>query len=189
MFSRPKKSKIQPEPEVVGAKSPTEAESSQVKPSAEQIAEVRQRAAKSKQLQAAFGQIVGLLMRTPQFKSMPLSQLEELVVPAMTTGQFMIAEAQAKQSGLIAPVAAILWASVSEEVDRQLSETRDQPVRLAPKDWKSGDIPWVIVAAGDPRLVKALQQRLQETVLKGRPLKSRSTVTNDKGVAPASHLH
>ena len=48
---------------------------------------------------------------------------------------------------------------------------------------------WLIAAAGDPRLIKALQHRLQESVLKDRPLKSRSTDTDEKAVAPGSPLH
>ena len=187
MFSRSKKKKsdVQPKPEVkAGAKRPAKAEGNQAKPSAEEIAKVQQRAAKSKQLQASFGEIVGLLMRSPQYKSMPLASLEELVVPAITSGQFVIAEAQAKKSGLITHVAAILWASVSEEIDRRLSDNGGEPVKLAPKDWKSGDIPWLIIAAGDQRLIKALAQRIQETTLKGRPLKFRSADKVDEDVAP-----
>ena len=183
MFFRSSKSETEPKPEVkAAAQAPA-------KPSPEQIAEVQKRAAKSKQLQASFGGIVALLMRSPEFRKVTLADLEHLVLPALTNGQFTIAEAQEKKSGLMRPVAAILWASVSEEVDQRLSETHDQPLRLAPKEWKSGDIPWVIAAVGDQRLIKALQQRLQESVLKDRPLKSRSTDTDEKAVAPASPLH
>ena len=110
-------------------------------------------------------------MRSPQFKNTPLSDLEELVVPAITTGQFMVAEAHVKKSGFITPVAAVLWASVSEEIDRQLSDNPDQSLKLTPKDWKSGKIPWLIIAAGDQRLIKALLERVQETVLKDQALK------------------
>ena len=190
MFFKAKKSEVEAKPEVkAGKKPPAQAEGAQSKPSPEQIAEVRQRAAKSKQLLACFGGIVSLLMRTPQFKNVPLSGLEELVVPAITTSQFMIAEAQVKKSGFITPVAVVLWASVSEEIDQRLSGNGSEPVRLAPKDWKSGDIPWLIIAAGDKRLIKALLQRIQETALKGRPLKTRSTDTDEKVAGPASQLH
>lgn len=127
-------------------------------------------------------------MRTPQFKNVPLSGLEQLVVPAITTGQFMIAEAQEKKSGLLAPVAAVLWASVSEEIDQRLSANGSEPAKLAPKDWKSGDIPWLIIAAGDQRLIKALMQRIQETVLKGRSLKFRGTKTDDEARSTAAAL-
>jgi hemolysin-activating ACP:hemolysin acyltransferase len=166
-----------------GAKTPAKEAGAQDELSPEQIAEVRQGVAKSKQIIASFGGIVSLLMRTQQFKNVPLSSLEELVVPAVTTGQFMIAEAQMKKSGLVTPVAVVLWASVSEEIDQRLSDNGSEPVRLAPKDWKSGDIPWLIIAAGDKRLIKALLERIQETALKGRLLKFRSADKVDEGAA------
>ncbi len=98
MFFKSNKSEVDPKPNVgIGDKSPAVAESAQAKPSAEESAQVRRRATQSKQLQASFGEIVGLLMRSPQFKAMPLSQLEELVVPGITTGQFMIAAIQTKR--------------------------------------------------------------------------------------------
>lgn len=190
MFFKSKKSKTEPKPDVgASAKSPAQAEGAQDKPSPEQTEEIKRRATKSKQLRAAFGEIVGLLMRTSQFKSMALSSLEAQVVPAITTGQFMIAEAQAKKSGFITPVAVVLWASVSEEIDRRLSDNRGEPVKLAPKDWKSGEIPWLILAAGDQRLIKSMMQRIEETVLKGRPLKSKVADKKDTAIAPPPALN
>lgn len=154
--------------------------------SAEESAQFKQRAARSKHLQASFGEIVGLLMRTPKLERLTLSSLEQMVVPAITTGQFMIAEAQAKDSGFMTPVAAVLWASVSEEIDRRLSDNTGEPVKLDPKDWKSGDIPWAILAAGDQRVLKALVQRIQETALKGRQLKFRSPNKGEEAVTPTA---
>jgi hemolysin-activating ACP:hemolysin acyltransferase len=187
MFFKSKKSEDEAKPDVgTAAQMPAGGDRAGSKPGPEQIAEIKRRATKSKQLQAAFGEIVSLLMRSPQFKTMPLSSLEELVVPAITNGQFSIAETQEKKSGLIAPVAAVLWASVSEDVDRRLSESLDEPAKLAPKDWKSGNIPWLIIAAGDTRLIKALLQRIQETTLKGRVLKLRSANKVGTSIAPAA---
>jgi hemolysin-activating ACP:hemolysin acyltransferase len=136
--------------------------------------EARRRAAVSKQMSTAFGQIVSVLMRTKPFRGLTLAEVEALVVPAVTSGQFLIAEAQSKSNGFTAPVAALLWASVSAEVDRRLSENLDKPFTLEPKDWRSGDIPWLITAAGDKRVVDAMLKQLQETGLKGRPLKTRA---------------
>ena len=126
---------------------------------------LKRRATKSKHLQASFGEIVGLLMRVPQLKNAPLSSLEEMVVPAIVAEQFMIAEARAKEGGFLVPVAAVLWANVSEEIDRRISDDTGGPVKLDPKDWQSGDIPWLMIAAGDQRLIKTLMQRIQETAL------------------------
>jgi len=151
--------------------------------STEESAEFKRRATKSKHLQASFGEIVGLLMRSPRLKKLALSSLEEMVVPAIVTEQFMIAEARSKESGFLTPIAAVLWARVSEEIDRRFSDNTGAPVKLDPKDWQSGDIPWLIVAAGDQRLIKTLLRRIQETVLKGRPLKFRSPNKCDEAVA------
>ncbi len=151
--------------------------------STEESAEFKRRATKSKHLQASFGEIVGLLMRSPQLKKLPLSSLEEMVVPAIVTEQFMIAEARSKESGFLTPIAAVLWARVSEEIDRRFSDNTRARMKLDPKDWQSGDIPWLIVAAGDQRLIKTLLRRIQETVLKGRPLKFRSPNKGDEAVA------
>ncbi len=187
MLFKSKKSKDEAKPDGgAGVMPPTKVEATDAKPGAEQNAEAKRRAAQSKHLHAAFGEIVGLLMRTTQFKNEPLSRLEEIVVPAIVTGQFTIAEAQSKANGFVTPVAAVIWASVSEEIDRQLSENNGEPVKLASKDWKSGDNPWLILAAGDNRLIKAMLQRVQETVLKGRPLKIRSPKKSDEAGAPGS---
>ena len=172
-----------------GAKAPPEDKAAEVKPSPEQLAEIKKRATKSKHLQAAFGEIVGLLMRTPEFKKMPLAALEQVVLPAITNGQFSIAEAQSKKSGFITPVAAVLWANVSEEIDQQLSENRGEPVKLSPKDWKSGDIPWLILAAGDKRLIHEIRKGIEANVLKGRPLKSRVLTSDDKNEETPTQLN
>jgi cytolysin-activating lysine-acyltransferase len=187
VFFKAKKSEDEAKPATgAGTKALAKEAGAQDELSPEQIAEVRQGVAESKEILASFGKVVSLLMRTPQFKNVPLSSLEELVVPALTTGQFMIAEAQIKKSGLVTPVALVLWASVSEEIDQRLSDNGSEPVRLAPKDWKSGDIPWLIIAAGDKRLIKALLERIQETALKGRLLKFRSADKVDEGAATAT---
>ena len=149
MTSKSKKAEAEPKraASVCGQSSPKPG-TAQAKPSLEQNMEARRRATKSKQLHAWFGGMVGLLMSSCEFRILTLAEIEKLVVPAVTSGQFMIAEAQSKQSGIITPVAAILWATVSEKVDRRQAACPNQTVRLAPKDWNSGDIPWLMIAAG-----------------------------------------
>ena len=172
MFFKSNKSEDEPKPEAsVDDKSPAKVESAQGKPSAEESEEARRRAAKSKQLQASFGEIVSLLMRSPQFRNVTLADLENLVVPAVTSGQFMIAKARSKASGLITPVAAILWASVSAEIDRKLSNNPDQPMKILAGNWKSGDILWPIITTGEPHFVAALMKQLNEIVAKSGSLR------------------
>ena len=135
--------------------------------------EAQRRAVASKQLLMSFGEIVSVLMRSPQFKTVALGEIEALVVPAVTTGQFLVAEAQSKANGFVTPIGAVLWASVSEEVDRRLSSNLDQPFKLAPNEWRSGEIPWLVTLAGDQRIINPMIKQLQETRLKGGGLKMR----------------
>lgn len=135
--------------------------------------EAKKRAAVSKHLLLSFGEIVSVLMRSPQFRGMPLSEIEALVVPAVMSGQFLVAEAQSKSKGFVTPVATALWATVSADVDQRLAQELDKPFRLQPNEWRSGQIAWLITIAGDGRIISPMLKQLQETTLKGQPLKMR----------------
>ena len=67
------------------------------------------------------------------------------------------------------PVAVVLWASVSAEVDKKLMETEDASLQLKPEEWKSGDILWLVHAAGETRFVRQVVDELTKTTLKGPP--------------------
>ncbi len=136
--------------------------------------EMERRAVASKRLLMSFGEIVSVMMRSPQFKNATLSDLEHLVVPAVSSGQFIVAEAQSKENGFITPVSVALWASVSDEVDQRLGANPEEPIKLAPQEWKSGDNPWLIALAGDRRPMNSLLRRLHETTFKDKPLKVRT---------------
>ena len=112
-------------------------------------------------------------MRSPRHKHLSLADLEWLVLPPLLAGNFRIAEAKSKPNGVPVAFAVVLWASVSTEVDRRLSEDLDKPIRLQPKEWRSGDIVWLIDAVGDPRLLPQFLKRLNETTFKGREVKVR----------------
>ena len=167
---------------VAGASSPPPADSGEAGAAASdqgvspEVAAQRRKL--SKELQAAFGSIVSIMMRTPNLRQATLADVEALVVPAVATGQFAVAEAQSKENGATAPVAAVLWANVSEEVDHRLSVEGDKPVKLEPKDWKSGDIPWLVMAIGDKRFLKSMLEQVQSKTLNGRPLKTRKMSGN-----------
>ena len=135
--------------------------------------ESQKRAAVSKHLLLSFGEIVSVLMRSPQFRNMPLAEVEALVVPAVMSGQFLVAEAQSKSKGFVTPVAIALWASVSAEVDQRLSQDLEKPFRLQPNEWRSGETAWLSTLAGDGRIISPMLKQLQETTLKGKPLKMR----------------
>lgn len=136
--------------------------------------EARKHAAIGKQLAAAFGELVTLVMRSETDRKRPIADLEWMIAPAISTGQFAIADAQSKKSGAISPVGAVLWALVSDDVDKRLSNTDDPHVQLLPQDWHSGTIPWIILAIGDKRVVAGLIKRLSQDVFKDQEPKIRS---------------
>lgn len=134
---------------------------------------LKRKAAEAKQVLLGFGEVVSVLMKSPQFRTLTLAQIEELVVPAVTARQFIVAEAQSRTNGLMSPVAAALWAFVSKETDERLTNDVGKPLRLAPSEWRSGDIPWLIVVAGDRRIIQPMLHNLQANLLKGRAFKTR----------------
>lgn len=152
--------------------SPTTPERDDKSPDAE--ARKRQGAAISTRLAAAFGNVVTVFMRSPQHRQMTLQAIEEAVVPAVLTRQFYLTQAQSNQSGITAPIGVVLWASVSPEVDQRLSANPEQNARLATKEWRSGEILWLMEAIGEPKVVSAMLQQLQKSAWGGRPVKMRA---------------
>lgn len=121
-----------------------------------------------------FGQVISLLMRSPEYKHFSLADLEWLVVPPVRLGQCGVAQVKTQEDGFAVPVAAALWASVSVEVDRRLSSQLDKPLRLRPDEWRSGGILWLVSAVGEARLVPQFLKQLERTAFKGREVKLRA---------------
>jgi cytolysin-activating lysine-acyltransferase len=131
-------------------------------------------------LAQSFAQVVAVLMRDPGYQSLRVTDLEWLVLPPLMAGQFRLAHAtrrtdpgEVKQGGILMPVAAALWARVSPQVDKALSETADKPVRLSVGAWTSGDILWLMAVAGDRRATPAFLKQLQANDFKGKQVKMR----------------
>jgi cytolysin-activating lysine-acyltransferase len=120
---------------------------------------------------ATFGEIVTLLMRTPEYKGLPLGDLESLVVPPLLSGQVSVATAQSKNNGATAPVGAILWARVSAEVAKRLASQAGKAIRLAPEEWKCGDIVWVVASAGEGRVLSEMLKQLSRREWAGKQVK------------------
>lgn len=144
--------------------------------------ELNRRRTLSKHISATFGEIVTMLMKQPASRTHPLADLEWMVVPALMANQFSVAEAQSKAQGFTAPVALILWARVSAEVDQRLSAAPEQAIKLQPAEWTSGDILWLVEAIGEPRAVQALLQRLGKTKWAGQNVKFRNRDASGKVV-------
>lgn len=130
--------------------------------------------ARSRRTLIALGEVISVLMKSPDYRNATLGSVQALVGPAIMSGQYLVLTAHEKTRGAAAPIALAMWALVSEAVDRRLSQASDQSQTLNPADWTSGDIAWLVVLAGDQRTLPALLARLQQTTLKGRVVKFRA---------------
>jgi cytolysin-activating lysine-acyltransferase len=122
-------------------------------------------------LAQSFSQTVAALMRDPRFRNLRLADLEWLVLPPLLLGQCRLVHAKSDEKGPFLPIAVALWASVSAAVDKRLSSSLDKAPRLQPAEWSSGNIKWLLVLAGDQRALPRFLTQLQETELKGEPIK------------------
>jgi hypothetical protein len=61
-----------------------------------------------------------IFSRSPAHKHYSLADIEWTVVPPVAAGQFYVVEITDKERGFRAPVAAVTWALVSQEVDARL---------------------------------------------------------------------
>lgn len=121
----------------------------------------------------AFTQAVGVLMRSSHYKEYKIGDLEWLLLPPITNRQFRIGEVKLDEAhgGATVPASLVLWALVSVEVDKRLTETTEAEPKLTPAEWTSGDIPWLVHAAGETRFVRPVVDQLMATTFKNRTLK------------------
>jgi hemolysin-activating ACP:hemolysin acyltransferase len=147
----------------------------QVKPADEPkgLTEKVRRDAASLRNSLAFTQAVGVLMRSSHYREYKIGDLEWLLLPPITNRQFRIGEVKLDEAhgGATVPASLVLWAFVSPEVDKRLSETTEAEPKLTPAEWTSGDIPWLVHAAGETRFVRPVVDQLMATTFKGRTLK------------------
>lgn len=115
-----------------------------------------------------------LLSFSPIFKHLSLGDLEWLVIPALATNQVTTVRGKLKnQQGLTIPLGLALWAHVSEDVDIKLEAQQQAniPFRLAPHEWKSGEIPWLLAVLAPKEVTNALVNKLEATVFKDKHYK------------------
>jgi hemolysin-activating ACP:hemolysin acyltransferase len=120
---------------------------------------------------ASIGDMVVVLSRSSAHKHHSLADIEWMVMPPVTAGQFYVVEAMDTKRGFRAPVAAVTWAFVSDELDQLLQKQAESIRRLRPDQWNCGAIGWLIDAAGDAEGVRAALQWLAAGPFKERPLK------------------
>lgn len=143
---------------------------SQAQASPEQIAKIQKGVAQSHQRLAAFGGLTVLLMRSASFRQQKIADLEWMLEPAVATGQFVIAEVVARDSGLAVPAAAILWASVSDEIDARVRANPGEAIKVQRNEWTSGPHCWLVASLGDQRAVRSLLLQLNNAQFKDRTL-------------------
>ena len=131
------------------------------------------REARQPRFARSFAQVVAVLMRDPNFRTMPLADLEWLVLPAVAAGQFRLAEAPAcsVRQGMPAegkpadkPGRAARWCRRPWRCGRacRARSTRRWPAAWtrrcgsSPGQWASGDIVWLMAVAGHRRAVPKL---------------------------------
>jgi cytolysin-activating lysine-acyltransferase len=102
----------------------------------------------SRDAATAFGDVVAVLMRSPFHRSTFVPELEWLVAPGVASGQFAIAHRTDPKTGAQTAISFMLWAMVSPEVSKRLAGVNAKP-KLKPEEWMSGDIPWLVEAAGE----------------------------------------
>jgi hemolysin-activating ACP:hemolysin acyltransferase len=147
---------------------------------------VRPRDLRQARMAQSFSQVVAVLMRDQNFRNMRLADLEWLVIPPVMAGQFRLAHApppgqpQPQGSTFTVPVAVALWARVSPQLDRSLSENLDKPVWIKPNQWASGNILWLMALAGDRRALPQFVKLLQEREFKGQEVKMRARGADGK---------
>ena len=141
----------------------------------------------SKLISASIGEIAVVFARSPATRGLSLADMEWMVVPPVLAGQAYIAEATDKTNGFSAPVAAITWARVSAEVDQRLVESPGPQTRLAPSEWTSGDIYWLVHVGGEPQVLDAALRHCAETIFKDKPVKFR--IVDRDGTARVTFLH
>jgi hemolysin-activating ACP:hemolysin acyltransferase len=145
------------------------------------VAKARKQAAAMRN-SLALTQIIGVLMRSQHYRQYTLGDLDWLVIPPVLAGQFRIGEVKTKKDDATIPVAVLLWAKVSPEVDERLTKSDSPVIRLSPEEWTSGDILWLTHAAGEPRFVRELLRQIGETTFKGREVKTRARGEDGKVV-------
>lgn len=129
-----------------------------------------------------YGKIIRLLTLSGDFRKVSLGEIDALVSPAVSVGQVLVAETQPQDGHEGRPAAVALWASVSAEVDKRLSENIDKPWNLSEAEWRGGDIPWLILAVGDGRVISEMLRKFCEIRLKGRSLKMRTRGQDGKNI-------
>jgi cytolysin-activating lysine-acyltransferase len=132
-----------------------------------QIGEMRSK------IQVSIGQVLLAMMDLPRYRHISLADFSHLVVNPLLRNRVAIAHKSVTENGQtkvdeesIAGIA--IWASVSPAVDAKIAEQTKAgvfPLRLAPEDWTSGDLPWLLdVIAADRQQATSVLANFRQLV-------------------------
>lgn len=115
--------------------------------------DVRRRNEAAQRTAAVLGNIVSVMMQTPGFAGCSVGDLRWLVLPAIATGQYSLAQGRVKSTGEFKTIGVLLWACVSDAVDERLSTDPETTIRLSPDEWRSGNNLWVVEGIGERGII------------------------------------
>jgi len=90
-----------------------------------------------KKVSSVLGEILWLLTRSQNHRYFFIGDLEWLVLPPVSLGQFRIYQGEKH------PIGVVFWAFVDEAVEHRLKQGIN---RLAPNEWRAGDRLWLVEA-------------------------------------------
>jgi cytolysin-activating lysine-acyltransferase len=105
-----------------------------------------------------FGAMVWLWMHSETHRQCPLHELERLLLPALKTGQFVLA---LQNNELQQPAGLMTWANFDAAAERRYLQSLDRTMQ--PTDWQCGDRPWIldwVVPFGHVQAMTRATQRL-----------------------------
>jgi len=104
---------------------------------------------------SVLGHVAWLFTHAPNYRYMFVSDLERVILPAIVAKQFKLYRKER------IPVGFVSWAYLSEEAEQRFIE---DPTRLRPEDWKSGDRLWCIDLVSPFGGFGSIAQDLKENV-------------------------
>ncbi|MBV1887593.1 MAG: toxin-activating lysine-acyltransferase [Parvibaculaceae bacterium] len=103
-------------------------------------------------LTSLVGSIFLLMMSSPTHKNLLLSDMEWLVMPAVSSKQMRLIRHKDR------PAAYVSWAFLSDEAEQRLLS---HSPRLTPRDWNSGEKVWIVDLVAPETMIDSIVSQLR----------------------------
>ena len=125
-----------------------------------------------------FGEVSSLMARDPAYAALPLSDLSWIVRPALASRQVIVARTRSARettsaNGVAAqqggPIAFVVWAYLSDEIDAELKRENGRLAALKPhaEAWRSGQNLWIVALCGPEAVRQQLVAHLKDRLHAG----------------------